>query len=102
MARRRLGRLRLFQWHRDAEGRPGHPGFDEFVIGLRELRVRCAAGNQLRTHGSPVIERHVHEFGTVPLSLEQWGVCIAMGSGVLWFSELRKWALRAFVAWTKD
>lgn len=34
-------------------------------------------------------------FGTVPLSIEQWGVCIAMASGVLWFSELRKWALRA-------
>jgi magnesium-transporting ATPase (P-type) len=29
-------------------------------------------------------------FGTVPLSLDQWLVCIAMGSVVLWFSELRK------------
>ena len=38
-------------------------------------------------------------FGTVPLSIEQWGVCIAMASGVLWFSELRKWALRA---WSKS
>jgi len=36
-------------------------------------------------------------FGTAPLSLAQWGVCIAMASGVLWFSELRKWALRAFL-----
>ncbi len=35
-------------------------------------------------------------FGTAPLSLAQWGVCIAMASGVLWFSELRKWILRAF------
>jgi magnesium-transporting ATPase (P-type) len=34
-------------------------------------------------------------FGTAPLSLAQWGVCIAMASGVLWFSELRKWAVRA-------
>lgn len=34
-------------------------------------------------------------FGTAPLSLEQWGVCIAMASGVLWFSELRKWVIRA-------
>jgi magnesium-transporting ATPase (P-type) len=34
-------------------------------------------------------------FGTAPLSLAQWGVCIAMASGVLWFSELRKCALRA-------
>ena len=36
-----------------------------------------------------------HAFGTSPLSLGQWGVCIAMASGVLWFSESRKWVLRA-------
>jgi len=35
-------------------------------------------------------------FGTAPLSLEQWGVCVAMASGVLWFTELRKWGLRAW------
>jgi magnesium-transporting ATPase (P-type) len=35
-------------------------------------------------------------FGTAPLSLAQWGVCMAMASGVLWFSELRKWGIRAF------
>ncbi len=35
-------------------------------------------------------------FGTAPLSLGQWGVCVAMASGVLWFSEFRKWILRAF------
>ena len=29
-------------------------------------------------------------FGTVPLSAGQWGVCVAMASGVLWFSEARK------------
>jgi magnesium-transporting ATPase (P-type) len=29
-------------------------------------------------------------FGTVPLAPEQWLVCAAMGSLVLWFSELRK------------
>jgi Ca2+-transporting ATPase len=34
-------------------------------------------------------------FGTAPLSLQQWVVYIGMASGVLWFSELRKWALRA-------
>jgi len=39
-------------------------------------------------------------FGTVPLSAGQWGVCVAMASGVLWFSEGRKllrrhWAGRA-------
>ena len=30
-------------------------------------------------------------FGTVPLSAGQWAVCVAMASGVLWFSEGRKW-----------
>jgi Ca2+-transporting ATPase len=29
-------------------------------------------------------------FGTVPLSAGQWAVCVAMASGVLWFSEARK------------
>ena len=29
-------------------------------------------------------------FGTVPLSAGQWGVCMVMASGVLWFSEGRK------------
>jgi magnesium-transporting ATPase (P-type) len=29
-------------------------------------------------------------FGTVPLSASQWGVCVVMASGVLWFSEARK------------
>ncbi|MFT5933925.1 MAG: Ca2+-transporting ATPase [Hydrogenophaga sp.] len=29
-------------------------------------------------------------FGTVPLSASQWVVCVAMASGVLWFSEARK------------
>jgi calcium-translocating P-type ATPase len=33
-------------------------------------------------------------FGTVPLSPHQWAVCIAMGSSVLWFGELRKALLR--------
>ncbi len=34
-------------------------------------------------------------FGTVPLTLEQWALCTAMASTVLWASELRKWVLRA-------
>jgi magnesium-transporting ATPase (P-type) len=34
-------------------------------------------------------------FGTVPLSLAQWGVCVGMASGVLWFAEARKALLRA-------
>jgi calcium-translocating P-type ATPase len=33
-------------------------------------------------------------FGTAPLSVEQWAVCVAMGSAVLWFGELRKWLTR--------
>jgi P-type Ca2+ transporter type 2C len=33
-------------------------------------------------------------FGTVPLSLEQWAVCAAMASTVLWASELRKLVVR--------
>ena len=42
-------------------------------------------------------------FGTVPLSLGQWAVCVAMASGVLWLSEARKgvrrlWDRRAIPA----
>lgn len=33
-------------------------------------------------------------FGTAPLALAQWGVCLLMGSSVLWLSEAWKWALR--------
>jgi P-type Ca2+ transporter type 2C len=33
-------------------------------------------------------------FGTVPMPLEQWLFCVAISSSVLWFSEIRKWALR--------
>ena len=35
-------------------------------------------------------------FGTVPLSLEQWALCTAMASAVLWTSELRKLAVRTW------
>jgi hypothetical protein len=31
----------------------------------------------------------------VPLSLDQWPVCVAMASVVLWFDELRKLVARA-------
>ena len=34
-------------------------------------------------------------FGTVPLAPDQWLVCVAMASVVLWFGELRKLAVRA-------
>ena len=37
-------------------------------------------------------------FGTVPLTLEQWMLCIAMASIVLWVSELRKLSSRTFFA----
>ena len=37
-------------------------------------------------------------FGTVPLSAGQWGVCMAMASGVLWFGEGRKLLRRR---WTR-
>lgn len=33
-------------------------------------------------------------FSTAPLSAAQWLLCVAMGSVVLWFAELRKWILR--------
>jgi potassium/sodium efflux P-type ATPase len=33
-------------------------------------------------------------FSTAPLALDQWGVCVAMASAVLWVSELRKLGLR--------
>jgi magnesium-transporting ATPase (P-type) len=33
-------------------------------------------------------------FGTVPLTLEQWALCTAMASAVLWASELRKLVVR--------
>lgn len=36
-------------------------------------------------------------FGTAPLSLDQWLLCLAMGSTVLWVSEMKKWAGR----WTR-
>ena len=35
-------------------------------------------------------------FGTVPLAFDQWLRCIAIASAVLWFSELRKLAGRAW------
>jgi Ca2+-transporting ATPase len=35
-------------------------------------------------------------FGTVPLSWDQWRVCLGMASVVLWFSELRKLVVRTW------
>ena len=39
-------------------------------------------------------------FGTAPLSLQQWAVCVAMGSSVLWVGELRKAVIRG--PWSKS
>jgi len=35
-------------------------------------------------------------FGTVPLAFDQWLLCVAMASVVLWYSELRKLASRVW------
>ena len=35
-------------------------------------------------------------FGTVPLTFDQWMLCVAMASVVLWYSELRKLVSRAW------
>jgi len=35
-------------------------------------------------------------FGTVPLAFDQWLLCAAMASVVVWYSELRKLASRAW------
>jgi Ca2+-transporting ATPase len=37
-------------------------------------------------------------FGTAPLQPRQWAVCLGMGSLVLWYSELRKLAVRTWAA----
>jgi len=34
-------------------------------------------------------------FSTTPMTIEQWLICLTMGSLVLWFSEMRKFLLRA-------
>jgi Ca2+-transporting ATPase len=57
--------------------------------------VALSAGLQVAVVHMEFLNR---AFGTAPLSLQQWGVCIAMASGVLWSSELRKWAQRR---WTR-
>ncbi len=35
-------------------------------------------------------------FGTAPLTLAKWLLCVAMSSAVLWLTELRKLAARWF------
>jgi magnesium-transporting ATPase (P-type) len=33
-------------------------------------------------------------FNTVPMTLEDWGICVLMASTVVWLAEIRKWVLR--------
>lgn len=56
--------------------------------------VALAALLQVAVVNHPVLNA---AFGTVPLSLGQWTVCVAMASGVLWFAEVRKLIRRTWV-----
>ncbi|MFN9504554.1 MAG: cation-translocating P-type ATPase [Rubrivivax sp.] len=58
--------------------------------------VLLSAGLQVAVVHVPFLNE---AFGTAPLTLLQWGVCVAMASGVLWFSECRKWVIRV---WSKE
>ncbi|KPF44569.1 haloacid dehalogenase [beta proteobacterium AAP51] len=49
--------------------------------------VALSAGLQVAVVHAPFLNL---AFGTVPLSAAQWGVCVAMASGVLCFGEVRK------------
>jgi magnesium-transporting ATPase (P-type) len=53
--------------------------------------VALSAALQVAVVHLPALNR---AFGTVPLSLEQWAVCVALASAVLWAGELRKVVLR--------
>jgi magnesium-transporting ATPase (P-type) len=55
--------------------------------------VLLSAGLQVAVVHVPLLNE---AFGTAPLTLLQWGVCVAMASGVLWFSECRKWVIRVW------
>jgi P-type Ca2+ transporter type 2C len=63
-----------------------------FVNGWLWAALALSAALQLAVVHVPFLNV---AFGTVPLSLQQWMVCAAMGSSVLWYSELRKVVLRA-------
>ncbi len=56
--------------------------------------VAVSAGLQVAVIHLPLLNL---AFGTVPLSAAQWGLCMVMASGVLWFSELRKLGRRAWL-----
>jgi hypothetical protein len=61
------------------------------VARARAAMARRLSALQVAVVNLPFLNR---AFGTAPLSLAQWWVCFAMASGVLWFSELRKWVQR--------
>ncbi len=55
--------------------------------------VAVSAGLQVAVVELPLLNV---AFSTVPLTLDQWFTCLAMASGVLWFSEVRKLLNRAW------
>lgn len=63
-----------------------------FANGWLWLAIAVSAGLQVAVVQTTPLN---HAFTTAPLSLDQWLVCAAMASSVLWASELRKLALRA-------
>jgi Ca2+-transporting ATPase len=63
-----------------------------FANGWLWLAIAVSAGLQFAVVQTTPLN---HAFTTAPLSLDQWLVCAAMASSVLWASELRKLALRA-------
>ena len=62
-----------------------------FVNAWLWAAIALSVGLQVAVVHLPILNT---AFGTVALSLEQWAVCVAMGSAVLWFGELRKAILR--------
>jgi len=55
------------------------------------LAIAVSAALQVAVVHVPILNV---AFATVPLTLGQWAICIAMASSVLWVSELRKALLR--------
>ncbi|EHR70250.1 P-type ATPase, translocating [Burkholderiales bacterium JOSHI_001] len=55
--------------------------------------VALSAALQVAVVHLPVLNQ---AFGTAPLSLAQWAICLVLASGVLWLSEIRKALRRAF------
>ena len=58
--------------------------------------VGLSALLQLAVVNAPLLNT---AFGTAPMTLDQWIVCVTMSSAVLWFAEARKFVLRC--RWTR-